>query len=146
MLNEAEAFTLKNKKYATAADLMTSENSFLNCFRPNDFNLSVRIFNNFVIFTKIAILKIDRNFCEKINDCKVGFLNLVQSMTEILSQEPGEDIIEIVNLLASNRTDELRINYPKAAAKIDKLLQAIQRNSPGKYLSPFGVGPEQLIR
>ena len=59
-------------------------------------------------------------------------------MTEILSQEPGENIIEIVNLLASNRTDELRINYPKAAAKIDKLLQAIQRNSPGKYLSPFG--------
>merc|ERR1711917_21841 len=92
MLNEAEAFTLKNKKYPTAADLMTSENSFLNCFRPKDFNLS--------------------------------------SMTEILSQEPGENIIEIVNLLASNRTDELRINYPKAAAKIDKLLQAIQRNSP----------------
>merc|ERR1711990_903374 len=92
MLNEAEAFTLKNKKYASAADLMTSENSFLNCFRPKDFNLS--------------------------------------SMTEILSQEPGEDIIEIVNLLASNRTDELRINNPKAAAKIDKLLQAIQRNSP----------------
>jgi len=92
MLNEAEAFTLKNKKYATEADLMTSENSFLNCFRPKDFNLS--------------------------------------SMTEILSQEPGENIIEIVNLLASNRTDELRINYPKAAAKIDKLLQAIQRNSP----------------
>ena len=43
MLNEAEAFTLKNKKYATANDLMTSENSFLNCFRPKDFNLSVRI-------------------------------------------------------------------------------------------------------
>ena len=50
MLNEAEAFTLKNKKYATADDLMTSENSFLNCFRPKDFNLSVRILNNFVIF------------------------------------------------------------------------------------------------
>merc|ERR1712168_257198 len=92
MLNEAEAFTLKNKKYPTAADLMTSENSFLNCFRPKDFNLS--------------------------------------SMTEILSQEPGEDIIEIVNLLASNRTDELRINYPKAAAKIDKLLQKIQNQNP----------------
>ena len=54
-------------------------------------------------------------------------------MTDILSQEPGEDIIEIVNLLASNRTDELRINYPKAAAKIDKLLQKIQNQNPGKY-------------
>jgi len=92
MLNEAEAFTLKNKKYATADDLMTSENSFLNCFRPKDFNLS--------------------------------------SLTDILAEEPGENIIEIINLLASNRTDELRINYPKAAAKIDKLLQAIQRTSP----------------
>ena len=60
-------------------------------------------------------------------------------MTEILSQEPGENIIEIVNLLASNRTDELRINYPKAAAKIDKLLQTIQRTSPGKYF----LGPEK---
>ena len=66
-------------------------------------------------------------------------------MTEILSQEPGEDIIEIVNLLASNRTDELRINYPKAAAKIDKLLQAIQRNSPGKYLSHLELGPSSLV-
>ena len=54
-------------------------------------------------------------------------------MTDILSQEPGEEIIEIVNLLASNRTDELRINYPKAAAKIDKLLQKIQNQNPGKY-------------
>ena len=52
MLNEAEAFTLKNKKYPTEADLMTSENSFLNCFRPKDFNLSVRIFNNYIIFRK----------------------------------------------------------------------------------------------
>ena len=41
MLNEAEAFTLKNKKYATENDLMTSENSFLNCFRPKDFEVSV---------------------------------------------------------------------------------------------------------
>merc|ERR1712131_159780 len=78
MLNEAEAFTLKNKKYATADDLMTSENSFLNCFRPKDFNLS--------------------------------------SLADILAEEPGENIIEIIN--------------PKAAAKIDKLLQAIQRTSP----------------
>merc|ERR1712131_97178 len=91
MLNEAEAFTLKNKKYATANDLMTSENSFLNCFRPKEFSLS--------------------------------------SLTDILAEEPPEDIIQIVNLLASNRTDELRINYPKAAAKIDKLIQVIQRNS-----------------
>merc|ERR1712168_535237 len=92
MLNEAEAFTLKNRKYATENDLMTSENSFLNCFRPKDFEVTL--------------------------------------MTDILSQEPGEDIIEIVNLLASNRTDELRINYPKAAAKIDKLLQKIQNQNP----------------
>ena len=59
-------------------------------------------------------------------------------MTDILSQEPGEDIIEIVNLLASNRTDELRINYPKAAAKIDKLLQKIQNQNPGKYFKIWG--------
>ena len=65
-------------------------------------------------------------------------------MTDILSQEPGEDIIEIVNLLASNRTDELRINYPKAAAKIDKLLQAIQRTSPGKYFSRFWVSSFEI--
>ena len=50
MLNEAEAFTLKNKKYATENDLMTSENSFLNCFRPKDFEVTVSFFNNCVIF------------------------------------------------------------------------------------------------
>ena len=56
MLNEAEAFTLKNKKYPTAADLMTSENSFLNCFRPKDFNLSVRIFKGTT--PRMALFKI----------------------------------------------------------------------------------------
>ena len=72
MLNEAEAFTLKNKKYATADDLMTSENSFLNCFRPKDFNLSVRIFNNFVIFreNRHFFFEIFGTFCEKkMRDC-----------------------------------------------------------------------------
>ena len=65
-------------------------------------------------------------------------------MTDILAEEPGENIIEIINLLASNRTDELRINYPKAAAKIDKLLQAIQRTSPGKYFSRFWVSSFEI--
>ena len=70
MLNEAEAFTLKNKKYATADDLMTSENSFLNCFRPKDFNLSVRILTTLSFFAKIAIFEIFGTFCEtKIRDC-----------------------------------------------------------------------------
>ena len=73
MLNEAEAFTLKNKKYATAADLMTSENSFLNCCRPKDFNLSVSIFKQLCNFRENCHFKIDRNFCEKNQWRKVGF-------------------------------------------------------------------------
>ena len=57
---------------------------------------------------------------------------LFKLLTEILSNESNENIIEIINLLASNRTDELRTKYPETSFKIDKLHQKIKnQTTPG---------------